>query len=86
MPIYEYRCRACRTRYSVLTLRIGEPVQPQCTACGSPDGERLMSRFAMPRSAEDRLGGVSDRWNLDGIDAENPQRQPLDARDGPGIG
>src|SRR5262249_40323794 len=52
MPLYEYRCTACGKRVTVLTLRVGEDVQPKCDRCGATKLERLMSRFAMVRSED----------------------------------
>jgi putative FmdB family regulatory protein len=73
MPIYEFRCRACRKRYTTLTLRISEAVEPQCPHCGSRAADRLMSRFAMPRSEADRLDALADPSNLGDLDADDPR-------------
>ncbi|TMA83400.1 MAG: zinc ribbon domain-containing protein, partial [Deltaproteobacteria bacterium] len=35
MPLYEYRCTACRKRVTVLTLRVSEESHPTCEHCGS---------------------------------------------------
>jgi putative FmdB family regulatory protein len=40
MPIYEYRCQACRQQFEVL-VRPG--TQPACPACESQQLERLIS-------------------------------------------
>ena len=45
MPIYEYRCRACRQEFEAVVLPTGGP--PACTACGGADLERLISAFAV---------------------------------------
>lgn len=60
MPIYEYRCRGCGKKNTVLTLRASESVSPVCERCGGADLVRLMSRFAMVRSDEDRLDHLGD--------------------------
>jgi putative FmdB family regulatory protein len=60
MPIYEYRCAACRRKVSVLTLRVSEEVSPVCEHCGSRDLTRLMSRFAMLRSDDARMDHLGD--------------------------
>src|SRR5690348_993818 len=60
MPIYEYRCGGCRRKVTVLTLRVSEEVSPSCEHCGSRDLARLMSRFAMLRSEEDRMDDLGD--------------------------
>lgn len=73
MPIYEYRCRKCGKRFSVLTLRIGEKARPTCDRCGSRSAQRLLSRFAMPKSEEARLDGLSDPGALAGLDENDPK-------------
>jgi putative FmdB family regulatory protein len=73
MPIYEYRCRKCGKRFSVLTLRVSETVKPVCTKCGSGAADRLMSRFATPRSEESRLDSLADPSNLGDLDESDPK-------------
>jgi putative FmdB family regulatory protein len=73
VPLYEYRCTACRKRVTVLTLRVGEEVHPTCDKCGSAALERMMSRFAMPRSEEARLHALSDPSSLSGLDENDPK-------------
>jgi len=73
MPLYEYRCTACRKRVTVLTLRVGEESHPKCEHCGSTKLERLMSRFAMPRSEDSRLSALSDPSQLSGLDENDPK-------------
>jgi putative FmdB family regulatory protein len=73
VPLYEYHCTACRKRVTVLTLRVGEEVHPTCDRCGSTALERLMSRFAMPRSEEARLDALSDPSALGGLDENDPK-------------
>jgi putative FmdB family regulatory protein len=48
MPIYDYRCTACGTRFEQLVW--GEQ-QVTCPACSGPELERLMSLPARPASA-----------------------------------
>jgi putative FmdB family regulatory protein len=73
MPIYEYRCRKCHKRFSVLTLRVSEKPAPQCDKCGSRAADRLLSRFAMPKSEEARLESLADPSTLGGIDESDPK-------------
>jgi len=73
MPLYEYRCTACRKRVTVLTLRVGEDVHPTCDRCGSTALERQMSRFAMVRSEESRLDALADPSKLAGLDENDPK-------------
>jgi putative FmdB family regulatory protein len=73
MPIYEYRCTACRRKVTVLTLRVSEVVDPVCEHCGSRDLTRLLSRFAMVRSEESRLDDLTSDAALDGVDESDPK-------------
>ena len=73
MPIYEYRCRRCGKRFSVLTLRVSEAASPQCDKCGSRAADRLMSRFALPKSEEARMEALADPSKLEGLDENDPK-------------
>ena len=73
MPIYEYRCRKCAKKFSVLTLRASERVSAECPKCGGRAADRLMSRFAMPKSEESRLDALSDPSSLAGLDENDPR-------------
>src|SRR5437879_976965 len=73
MPIYEYECEKCRKRTSVLTLRVSETVDAKCRHCGGTKLNRLMSRFAMPRSEESRIESLSDPSNFSDIDENDPK-------------
>lgn len=73
MPIYEYLCRDCRKRCALLLLSTTNPAPPTCQHCGSGQVERLLSRFASPKSEEARLASLSDPANLGGLDENDPQ-------------
>ena len=74
MPIYEYRCTACGKEFDCVTMRISEKVEPACSACGSKDVNKLVSRVryaagpkedSLASNAEQRLlksmgGNISD--------------------------
>ncbi|MBX3345300.1 MAG: zinc ribbon domain-containing protein [Nitrospira sp.] len=72
MPIYEYRCRQCGTRTSRLVLSVSAPPQQTCAHCHSADLERLLSRFASPKSEEARLEALADPSHLSGLDENDP--------------
>jgi len=72
MPIYEYRCRACRKRSTFLTLSVSTVLEPKCKHCGSPDMEKLVSRVALLRSEDSRLENLSDPSNLAGLNEDDP--------------
>lgn len=73
MPIYEYECQDCHRRTSVLTTRISERVRAKCRHCNSRRMTRLMSRFAMPKSEEQRMDSLSDPSKLGDLDENDPR-------------
>ncbi len=73
MPIYEYHCRDCRRRVSVLIRSISNPGRPACPRCGGRQLERLMSRFARLRSEDDRLDALADPSSLGDLDESDPK-------------
>src|SRR5690242_11092459 len=73
MPIYEYRCTACRRKVTVLTMRVSEAVDPVCEHCGSRDLTRLLSRFAMVRSEDARLDDLTSDAALGDVDETDPK-------------
>jgi putative FmdB family regulatory protein len=73
MPIYEYECSDCHRRTSVLTTRISERVRAQCKHCGGKKMRKLMSRFAMPKSEEQRMDALADPSKLGGFDENDPR-------------
>lgn len=70
MPIYEYRCEACKKAFETIVLRVpaaGEAAQKAtCPKCGSTSTERLASRFAM--SGTTRKSEGSEDWTGPGGD------------------
>ncbi len=73
MPIYEYRCRDCRKRSSLLVLSVSNPPPLTCRRCQSANLERVMSRFASPKSEEARLEALADPSALAGLDENDPK-------------
>ncbi len=73
MPIYEYLCRTCNKRSSILVLNLRNPPPAQCRHCGSSTIDRLLSRFAAPKSEEARLESLADPGNLGELDENDPQ-------------
>ncbi|MCA9501149.1 MAG: zinc ribbon domain-containing protein [Nitrospirales bacterium] len=72
MPIYEYRCQDCRKRNSFLILTSTASV-PFCKHCQSANLERIMSRFAAPKSEEARMEALADPSNFGDLDENDPQ-------------
>ncbi len=73
MPIYEYRCRQCHKRTTRLILNPRSTEGVTCNHCQSPDLERLLSRFASPKSEEARLEALADPNNFGDVDENDPQ-------------
>ena len=72
MPIYEYRCLDCRKRSSILLLSRSASAAPMCTHCRSTRLERLMSRFAAPKSEEARMESLAEDDAFAGLNEEDP--------------
>lgn len=73
MPIYEYRCNACRRKTTVFVRSFSSPVEPVCEHCGGRDLSRLISRFAVMRSEESRLEDLADPTALGDLDESDPR-------------
>lgn len=73
MPIYEYDCRGCHRRVSLLVLSPSSAPAPACPRCGSGDLTRLMSRFVTTRSEDARLDAMADPASLGGLDEDDPR-------------
>lgn len=52
MPLYEYRCKGCRRRVTVLVRESSES-RPTCPHCGSSELTRLFSSFSVRKSDAD---------------------------------
>ena len=75
MPIYDYRCAACRRRVSLYyqTFSAAAAAVPTCSNCGSTDLERLVSRVAVLKSEESRLDDLADPSALGDLDESDPR-------------
>jgi putative FmdB family regulatory protein len=73
MPIYEYRCRDCGKRTSQLILNLKSQPQLACRHCQSARLERVMSRFAAPKSDEARLESLADPSHFGDLDENDPK-------------
>ncbi len=73
MPIYEYRCNDCRKRCTFLVLSSNNPPPVQCKYCQGQNLERVMSRFAAPKSEDARLESLADPSKLGDVDENDPR-------------
>ncbi len=73
MPLYEYRCLDCKKRSTVLVLSLANQAPAACSHCTSARVERILSRFASPKSEEARLEAWTDPSKLAELDENDPQ-------------
>jgi len=73
VPIYEYRCHACRKRTSVFTRSIGAPAKATCEHCGSQETSRLMSRVAVLRRPDSDGFDSLDESSMADVDENDPR-------------
>ena len=73
MPLYEYRCLDCKKRSTVLVLNLANQAPAACFHCTSARVERILSRFASPKSEEAHLEAWADPSKLAGLDENDPQ-------------
>ena len=79
MPVYEFKCNACGATTSLFVRSMSAPVSGACERCGNADLSRLISRFAVLRSAGGELGGLDDDL-LSGFDENDPKAMAAWAR------
>lgn len=72
MPIYEYRCQACRKRTSVFVRSMTSKVKANCEHCGSLKLSRLISRVAVGRSSAGDLDDFDESMLAD-VDENDPR-------------
>ncbi|MGA2286654.1 MAG: zinc ribbon domain-containing protein [Dehalococcoidia bacterium] len=80
MPIYEFRCNACKKRVSVFRRSMTSSTPAVCPNCGADDLTRLVSRFAVVRTEDQRLDSLDDDSLLSGVDEDDPRSVAAFAR------
>ena len=73
MPIYEYHCPDCGKRSSVLVLSQNVSPPTSCKHCRGSRLERVMSRFASPKSEEARMETLADPTKYGDLDENDPK-------------
>ena len=53
MPVYEYYCSSCRTRFEELVRVAGKGERASCPSCARTDVPRVLSTFATVRRGSD---------------------------------
>ena len=76
VPVYEYRCGACKRKFSALIGMVAEADDEKCPNCGSTNTTKLVSRFARFRSEDDRVDDLADR-----LDTMNEPDSPTQMRE-----
>ena len=71
MPIYEYTCLKCRRRMSFLVMSPSS-FHPVCKYCKSTELEQNYSRFASPKSEDQRMESLADPSSFSGLDENDP--------------
>lgn len=72
MPIYDYRCAACRKRFAVFFRSFSEIGPVRCQHCSSEDVTKLAPRVAQLASEDARLDRLSDPSALGDVDENDP--------------
>jgi putative FmdB family regulatory protein len=57
MPLYEYYCKDCRSKFELLTTYTESEVDVECARCHGANVRKLISVFARTRSANSGFGG-----------------------------
>lgn len=73
MPIYEYRCLDCGGYLSVLVRGFSDPADLRCRRCHGGRLRKLVSRFAVLHSEEDRLERLADPSMFGDVDENDPR-------------
>ena len=73
MPIYEYRCRDCGRRTSILVRNVDTFSVPPCPRCQTGTLQKLVSLFAVKKSEESRLDDLADPSSFGDLDENDPQ-------------
>lgn len=69
MPMYEYRCLACRRRFEVfLSYKDYGNVAVACTHCGSSNVQRRITRVRIALSDDARMERMADPAMLEGLE------------------
>lgn len=58
MPIFEYKCKACNEKFSLLILKADAAAGINCPLCQATDIIKLPSSFSMQQSEVSRLANL----------------------------
>ena len=60
MPIYEYTCEGCGSKFDQLQRSMSNEVKPKCPKCGSQKTHRALSVFAVGAEGGAKSSGSAD--------------------------
>jgi len=74
MPVYDYRCNACKRRIQLTykTYADYDAATRTCPRCGSTNLTRLISRVAIAKSDDQRYSDLGDESALDDMADADP--------------
>ncbi len=73
MPIYEFECRDCHRKTTALVLSRDRIAEVRCRRCGGANLEKLVSRFATPKSEDARIDALADPSAMGDVDENDPK-------------
>ncbi len=59
MPIYEYVCQDCSTKYDKFVRSLNTKIELKCPQCNSPRGEKSLSAFSTRNAGGASFGNIS---------------------------
>jgi len=62
VPLYEYRCAGCGHTFTKLFRSLASVAPVACPACGRPNAERALSRFAYHQSLKMKLESLDPKY------------------------
>ncbi|MEQ1934347.1 MAG: zinc ribbon domain-containing protein [Fimbriimonadaceae bacterium] len=71
MPIFEFRCQDCQTKFQTLVGMVAGADEVVCPKCGGKRSDKLVSRFIRGRTEDDRVDEMADHLELMG-EPESP--------------
>ena len=78
MPVYEYRCGACRKITTVFGTVADKPDHIACETCGFPKAHRIISRPSVRLSNLSKLERLDPKYDkqIDQAISNNPAADP----------
>jgi putative FmdB family regulatory protein len=84
MPIYEYRCDACKRRIEIFFRSFSQIDSPACSHCGSASLTRLVSKVSVVKSWGSAMSSPDDFGDVDENDPHAMERWMMDMKRGMG--